>query len=293
MATILLLSGPNLNLLGEREPRALRDHDARRARRPRPRDRREGRSRARAPAVEPRGRARRRDPRRARPMRARSSCNAGAFTHYAYALADALATFDGVKIELHLSNPDAREPWRHVSVLTPVVDGVIAGLRGTGYRLAIEARRSPLGGTMMTDLTTPRTDGRRGRLPRLRTALARERSARAARHEARQRALPHRVHRLGGLALRERRRRTLRHRRSVPHAVAGADRRRRPSTRAIEIGLTMANQREILAEVVGAHSRLGLEEHSVTWAEQRDYVERVRGRRGRPRRARRSRTCDG
>ena len=64
--------------------------------------------------------------------------NAGAFTHYAYALADALATFDGVKVELHLSNPGAREPWRHVSVLTPVVDGVIAGLRGTGYRLAIE-----------------------------------------------------------------------------------------------------------------------------------------------------------
>ncbi|MET1001750.1 MAG: aminopeptidase P family protein [Acidimicrobiia bacterium] len=45
----------------------------------------------------------------------------------------------------------------------------------------------------------------------------------------------------------------------------------------IEIGLTMANQREILAEVVGAHSRLGLEEHSVTWAEQRDYVSAFEG----------------
>ena len=64
-------------------------------------------------------------------------CNAGAFTHYAYALADALATFDGVKIELHLSNPNAREPWRHVSVLSPVVDGVDRGLRrrpATGSR---------------------------------------------------------------------------------------------------------------------------------------------------------------
>ena len=66
-------------------------------------------------------------------------CNAGAFSHYAYALTDALAAYDGVKIELHLSNPHAREAWRHNSVLTPVVDGVIAGFKETGYRIAIEA----------------------------------------------------------------------------------------------------------------------------------------------------------
>src|SRR5262249_57749892 len=47
--------------------------------------------------------------------------NAGAFTHYAYALTDALTAYDGIKIELHLSNPHARDPWRQVSVLTPVV----------------------------------------------------------------------------------------------------------------------------------------------------------------------------
>ena len=44
-----------------------------------------------------------------------------------------------MKIELHLSNPHAREAWRHTSVLTPVVDGVIAGFKATGYRIAIEA----------------------------------------------------------------------------------------------------------------------------------------------------------
>jgi 3-dehydroquinate dehydratase-2 len=65
--------------------------------------------------------------------------NPGAFSHYAYSLTDALAMFDGVKIELHLSNPYAREPWRHRSVVSPVVDGTITGLRAIGYRLAIEA----------------------------------------------------------------------------------------------------------------------------------------------------------
>ena len=63
--------------------------------------------------------------------------NAGAFSHYAYALTDALAMFDGVKIEVHLSNPHARERWRHRSVISPVVDGTITGLkrrRATGSR---------------------------------------------------------------------------------------------------------------------------------------------------------------
>jgi 3-dehydroquinate dehydratase II len=66
-------------------------------------------------------------------------CNAGAFSHYAYALADALAMFDGAKVEVHRSNFSARERWRHRSVIAPVVDGTITGLKTTGYRLAIEA----------------------------------------------------------------------------------------------------------------------------------------------------------
>jgi 3-dehydroquinate dehydratase-2 len=44
-----------------------------------------------------------------------------------------------VKIEVHLSNPYAREPWRHHSVISPVVDGTITGLRSVGYRLAVDA----------------------------------------------------------------------------------------------------------------------------------------------------------
>jgi 3-dehydroquinate dehydratase II len=65
--------------------------------------------------------------------------NPGAFTHSSWAIADALAAFDGVKVELHLSNPNARETWRHTSVVSPVVHGSIVGFGGDGYRLAVEA----------------------------------------------------------------------------------------------------------------------------------------------------------
>src|SRR5205085_1457296 len=53
--------------------------------------------------------------------------NAAALTHYAWSLSDALATFEGAVVELHLSNPMARETWRHTSVVAPVADGLIAG----------------------------------------------------------------------------------------------------------------------------------------------------------------------
>ena len=75
--------------------------------------------------------------------------NAGALTHSSWALADALAIFEGVKVEVHLSNPAAREPFRHVSTLAGVVDGSIAGFGGLGYDLAIEAvirRRAAVAG---------------------------------------------------------------------------------------------------------------------------------------------------
>ena len=65
--------------------------------------------------------------------------NAGALTHSSWALADALATFDGPKIEVHLSNPAAREPFRHLSTLAAVVDGSLAGLGALGYALAVDA----------------------------------------------------------------------------------------------------------------------------------------------------------
>jgi 3-dehydroquinate dehydratase II len=65
--------------------------------------------------------------------------NAGALTHYSWALHDALAAFDGVKVELHLSNTHSRESWRHTSVIAPVVHGSIQGFGGHGYELAIDA----------------------------------------------------------------------------------------------------------------------------------------------------------
>lgn len=71
--------------------------------------------------------------------------NPGAFTHYAWSLHDALAAFDGPIIELHLSNPAAREEWRQVSVVAPVATGTIAGFGGDGYRLAVDAVATVLG----------------------------------------------------------------------------------------------------------------------------------------------------
>jgi 3-dehydroquinate dehydratase-2 len=138
MATILLLSGPNLNLLGEREPHhygALTLEEivdlARETAAKHGHELEHVQSNHEGELVDAIHAARGRC--------AAIVCNGAAFSHYAYALTDALAMFDGVKVEVHLSNPYAREPWRHHSVLSPVVDGAIIGLRATGYRLAIEA----------------------------------------------------------------------------------------------------------------------------------------------------------
>jgi len=65
--------------------------------------------------------------------------NAGALSHTSWSLHDALAAFAGVVVELHLSNPAAREPFRHTSVIAPVADGCIAGFGGIGYGLAVDA----------------------------------------------------------------------------------------------------------------------------------------------------------
>ena len=65
--------------------------------------------------------------------------NAGALTHYGRSLQDALAAFEGPIVELHLSNPAAREEWRHTSVIAPVATAIIAGLGGHGYPMSIAA----------------------------------------------------------------------------------------------------------------------------------------------------------
>ncbi|MGO9335500.1 MAG: type II 3-dehydroquinate dehydratase [Acidimicrobiales bacterium] len=135
---LLLLSGPNLGLLGERQPEiygaaTLADHleRAERAAKRAGLDLKHLQSEHEADLV-------------TAVHDARGSVdaivvNAGALSHSSWALHDALAAFDGVVVELHLSNPDAREPWRRQSVLAPVADGTVAGFGGLGYELAVEA----------------------------------------------------------------------------------------------------------------------------------------------------------
>ncbi|MFQ5622391.1 MAG: type II 3-dehydroquinate dehydratase [Paracoccaceae bacterium] len=65
--------------------------------------------------------------------------NAGAFTHTSAAIHDALRTYDGFKLELHLSNPHKREVFRHLTFLGPASDAVIAGFGAAGYAAAVRA----------------------------------------------------------------------------------------------------------------------------------------------------------
>jgi 3-dehydroquinate dehydratase-2 len=138
MAVILLINGPNLNLLGVREPDVygtdtLADcvGDARGAAEAAGHTLEDFQSNHEGELIEAiqgaRGRA------------AAVVINPGAFTHTSYAIADALAAYDGVKVELHLSNTNAREEWRRTSVVGPVVTGTVAGFGRGGYRLAVEA----------------------------------------------------------------------------------------------------------------------------------------------------------
>jgi 3-dehydroquinate dehydratase-2 len=140
---VVLLSGPNLNLLGQREPQiygkdTLDDHVAT--------------CRAEAEKhgltlehVQSNHEGELVDAIQG----ARNRCvaiviNPGAYTHSSYAIADALAAYSGVKVELHLSNPSSREEWRRRSVVAPYVTGTVAGFGRAGYRLAVEAAVSKL-----------------------------------------------------------------------------------------------------------------------------------------------------
>ena len=135
---IVLLSGPNLNLLGEREPEVygtarLDDHvrAAAEAARARGLELDHVQSNHEGDLVEA--------VHAARGTADALVVNAGALTHTSWSLHDALAAFDGVVVELHLSNPAAREPFRHSSVVASVADGLMAGFGGLGYELAVEA----------------------------------------------------------------------------------------------------------------------------------------------------------
>ena len=136
--SVLLLSGPNLNLLGEREPeiygsQTLDDH-----------------VRAATQQASQHGLALEHIQsnseaelvtaiQQARGTHQAIVINAGAFSHYSWAIHDALAAYEGVVVELHLSNPNARESWRHTSVIAPAANGSIAGFGSYGYRLAVDA----------------------------------------------------------------------------------------------------------------------------------------------------------
>ncbi len=136
--SLLLLHGPNLNLLGEREPEVygpetLDDYVA------------AVREVAAAAGVNVEDYQSNHEGdlvdtiHQARGQHVAIIINPGAFTHYAWSLHDALAAFDGPIIEVHISNPNAREPWRHTSVVAPVATGTIAGLGRLGYELATRA----------------------------------------------------------------------------------------------------------------------------------------------------------
>jgi 3-dehydroquinate dehydratase II len=145
MSLVLLLSGPNLNLLGEREPAvygtdALATHIARAetAAAHHGLELEHLQSNHEGDLVDA-----------VHAARGRVDAlviNAGALSHTSWSLHDAVAAFEGPVVELHLSNPAAREPFRHTSVLAPVASGVIAGFGGLGYELAVDAAAALLKG---------------------------------------------------------------------------------------------------------------------------------------------------
>ena len=134
---VLLLSGPNLNLLGEREPdvygsATIDEHvaTAGAAASVAGLDIEHLQSNHEGDLIDAIHSARGRC--------AAIVINPGALTHYAWSLHDALVAFDGPVIELHLSDPSTREAWRHLSVVEPVAAATIKGRGGDGYRLAVE-----------------------------------------------------------------------------------------------------------------------------------------------------------
>jgi 3-dehydroquinate dehydratase-2 len=138
MIRVLVVHGPNLNLLGTRQPDiygrvTLSDIDSRlvSAAQARGAELRTFQSNGEGALVDALHDARQ--------WADGVILNAGALTHYSYALSDAIAAIGIPVIEVHLSNVHAREAWRHTSVIAPVVIGSIGGFGWRSYLLALDA----------------------------------------------------------------------------------------------------------------------------------------------------------
>jgi 3-dehydroquinate dehydratase-2 len=138
MPTVFILNGPNLNLLGQREPH-IYGHETL--------DDLEAMCRDHAGALDLEIDFRQSNHEgvlidwvhEARRLADGLICNFGAYSHTSIALHDALKAADVPVIEVHLSNIHAREPFRHTSYTASASKGVIAGLGATGYQLALTA----------------------------------------------------------------------------------------------------------------------------------------------------------
>lgn len=146
MGKILVLNGPNLNLLGTREPEiygslTLEDINERLRRR------------AEAVGLDMECLQSNHEGVLVDAIQAAQGTmdyiilNAAAFTHYSIAIRDAIAAIDVPVIEVHLSNIHRREEFRHKSVIAPVVLGQIVGLGAESYMAALEAIICRMGGT--------------------------------------------------------------------------------------------------------------------------------------------------
>lgn len=138
MNAVFVLNGPNLNLLGSREPAiygsvTLADIEARMSALCRQRKialtfRQSNHEGDLVSAIQEAGLA-----------GAAIILNAGAYTHTSIAIADAIKGSSAVVVEVHLSNVHARETFRHHSFVSPVARGVILGFGARCYELALEA----------------------------------------------------------------------------------------------------------------------------------------------------------
>lgn len=138
MSYILVLNGPNLNLLGRREPgvygtSTLADIEAGLRERFHGSDLRFAQYNGEGEIIDA-----------IHAAGFDTDClgialNAGAYTHYSYAIADAIAAVPAPVVELHISNVAAREEFRSRSVIAPVCKGSIAGFGTFSYVLAVEA----------------------------------------------------------------------------------------------------------------------------------------------------------